>query len=156
MVAWEALVAVVAESFGMRLGEEAEPLALATELSSPEAEAAWQGLVKEHGLAVPSLAELLGNSAVFTDVMVGGPAMGDQQSQEGGYNASLKNKAEAAEGAAQDDGTGLMAVGPLMSSVRLRQSGFVEMLSSEKSMVSRQEIAAIWVAFFSRCQRHRC
>ena len=34
----------------------------------------------------------------------------------------------------QDDGTGLMAVGPLMSSVRLRQSGFVEMLSSEKSM----------------------
>ena len=28
--------------------------------------------------------------------MVGGPAMGDQQSQEGGYNASLKNKAEAA------------------------------------------------------------
>ena len=36
------------------------------------------------------------NSAVFTDIMVGGPAMGDQQSQEGGYNASLKNKAEAA------------------------------------------------------------
>ena len=134
MVAWEALVAVVAESFGMGLAEEAEPLALATELSSPQAEAAWQALVKEHGLAVPSLAELLGNSAVFTDVMVGGPAMGDQQSQEGGYNASLKNKAEAAEGAAQDDGTGLMAVGPLMSSVRLRQSGFVEMLSSEKSM----------------------
>ena len=134
MVAWEALVAVVAESFGMGLAEEAEPLALATELSSPEAEAAWQGLVKEHGLAVPSLAELLGNSAVFTDVMVGGPAMGDQQSQEGGYNASLKNKAEAADGGAQDDGSGLMAVGPLMSSVRLRQSGFVEMLSSEESM----------------------
>ena len=133
MVAWEALVAVVAESFGMGLAEEAEPLALATELSSPQAEAAWQALVEEHGLAVPSLAELLGNSAVFTDVMVGGPAMGDQQSQQGGYNASLKNKA-AADGGAQDDGTGLMAVGPLMSSVRLRQSGFVEMLSSEKSM----------------------
>jgi hypothetical protein len=42
------------------------------------------------------LGELLGNSAVFTDIMVGGPAMGDTQSQEGGYNASLKNKAEAA------------------------------------------------------------
>ena len=61
---------------------------------------------------------------VFTDVMVGGPAMGDEQSQEGGYNASLKNKAEAAAARGENvkqDGAGLMVVGPLMSSVALRQ-----------------------------------
>ena len=40
--------------------------------------------LQEHNLVVPSLPELLGNSAVFTDVMVSGPAMGDTQSQEGG------------------------------------------------------------------------
>ena len=122
----QALFHVVADMFGMSVGPDAEPLSLATELSSVEAETAWHGLAASHGLAVSSLSELLGNSAVFTDVMVGGPAMGDEQSQEGGYNASLKNKAEAA--AARGDtnaqpvsGEGLMVVGPLMSSIALRQ-----------------------------------
>ena len=110
----------------MSIGPDAEPLSLATELSSVEAEAAWQEMAEEHGLAVSSLSELLGNSAVFTDVMVGGPAMGDEQSQEGGYNASLKNKAEAAAARGDTDaqpmsGEGLMVVGPLMSSIALRQ-----------------------------------
>lgn len=65
----------------------------------------------------------LGNSAVFTDVMVGGPAMGDEQAQEGGYNASLQNRAEAAARGdiAKPDASGLMVVGPLMSSLALRQ-----------------------------------
>ena len=55
--------------------------------------------------------------------MVGGPALGDQQAQEGGYNASLQNRAEAAAGAdsVQPDASSLMVVGPLMSSVALRQ-----------------------------------
>lgn len=55
--------------------------------------------------------------------MVGGPALGDQQAQEGGYNASLQNRAEAAARGdiVQPDASSLMVVGPLMSSVALRQ-----------------------------------
>ena len=55
--------------------------------------------------------------------MVGGPALGDQQAQEGGYNASLQNRAEAAArgDSVQPDASSLMVVGPLMSSVALRQ-----------------------------------
>lgn len=55
--------------------------------------------------------------------MVGGPALGDEQAQEGGYNASLQNRAEAEAQSdiVQPDASGLMVVGPLMSSVMLRQ-----------------------------------
>eukprot|EP01047_Picozoa_sp_COSAG01_P100923 COSAG01_NODE_30713_length_610_cov_8.866928_2_plen_33_part_01 len=31
----------------------------------------WRALATEHDLIVPSLPQLLGNSAVFTDIMVG-------------------------------------------------------------------------------------
>ena len=48
----------------MSLGPDTEPLTLNTELTTPEADAAWQSLAKKHNLIVPSLAELLGNSAV--------------------------------------------------------------------------------------------
>lgn len=140
---------VVAEAFGMSLGTDAEPLTLASELNSPDAAAAWRGLAKQHQLIQPDLGALcvrsqlgslsqiisqrrgcacmyddsLGNSAVFTDVMIGGPAMGDKQAQEGGYNASLQNRAEKAaqRDIAKPDASGLMVVGPLMSSLSLRQ-----------------------------------
>lgn len=49
---------VVAEAFGMSLGNDAEPLALAAELNSPEAAAAWRDLAKQHQLAQSDLGAL--------------------------------------------------------------------------------------------------
>lgn len=45
VVAWEALVMVVAEAFGLSLGTDSEPLALAKELSTAQADTAWRGVL---------------------------------------------------------------------------------------------------------------
>ena len=76
----------------------------------------WRRLAKEHDLAVYDVTELLGNSAVFTDTMVNGPSMGGQE--DAGAETAQQETAEARS--AQPD-TGLTVVGPLMSSVALRQ-----------------------------------
>ena len=49
---------VVAEAFGMSLGSATEPLALASELNSPEAAAAWSTLSDEHTLVENDLSAL--------------------------------------------------------------------------------------------------
>ena len=49
---------VVAEAFGMSLGADAEPLALASELNSVEAAAVWSTLSGEHNLVEKDLSAL--------------------------------------------------------------------------------------------------
>ncbi len=60
---------VVAEAFGMSLGPDAEPLALASELNSVEAAAAWSTLSDEHNLVEKDLSALCGLS-LHTDLQL--------------------------------------------------------------------------------------
>ena len=65
----QALMVVVAEAFGMSLGPDAEPLALASELNSAEAAAAWSTLSGEHNLVVEDLSALC-DLSLHTDLQL--------------------------------------------------------------------------------------
>ena len=49
---------VVAKAFGMSLGTAAEPLALSSELNTPQAHEAWAALSEKHNLVEPDLSAL--------------------------------------------------------------------------------------------------